>query len=254
MIIKWFAATTQKSCNLPAENEDAFGPVLENGSMTPCQNFRCILSDGATRSSFSGPFARSLVTGLLNTKVTINDLNPSISDARIAWEEQINQIDLPWHAQEKIKDGAYATVLLFQLVSDHLSGNTGKKWSAIAIGDTCLFHFRREQLLEKLPLHHSNEFNNHPPLVSSHKLRKYYFPDWEYSGEWFPGDDFILATDALAKWIYYRLESGNSPLAILKDKLSRKSRENNFSVWIELMRKKREIRDDDCTLIWIKTQ
>lgn len=250
--IKWHSATIPKSRSLIEENEDAFAPNLGNGEIHDCEFFQCALSDGATRSSFAGEFARIIVEQCALSQKNAG-IYSVISQTRSIWSQRIKSLDLPWHAQEKVKEGAYATLLWLQFFpkgTNHILWDN--HWRSTAVGDTCLFQFRKDQPLKHLPIKNSMEFNNHPPLISSHNRNSHPIEEWENSGSWESGDDFFLASDAMAKWILHSMEQKKNPATILKDRLTRKAKEGHFQEWIVQMRSRREIKDDDTTLIWIK--
>jgi hypothetical protein len=250
--VKWYASSVPKSCNRTDENEDAFAPEISNGEILETDFFQCAVSDGATRSSFAGEFSRTLV-GYCAGSRREEPFQNIIRESRSEWLGKIQALDLPWHAQEKVKEGAFATLLWLQFYpkgTNHVIWTN--YWRVIAIGDTCLFQFRKDQPVLFLPIKQSKEFNNHPALISSNSRHVLFAEDWEQSGSWQEGDDFFLITDALAKWTLQALEIGKCPSTIFKDRLTRRSKENHFKTWIELLRKKREIRDDDTTLIWLK--
>lgn len=250
--VKWHAATVSKSCNSIVENEDAFSPHLQDGEVIDLDFFQCALSDGATRSSFAGDFANILVQNCIQSQ-KVERLNQVIRSTQQSWHQLLEAKNLPWHAQEKVKEGAYATLLWLQFFpkgTNHILWNN--TWRAIAIGDSCLFQFRKDKIIKAIPLESSREFNNHPKLVSSHLHSNVGRDDWETTGNWDTGDDFFLATDALAKWTFQVLEQNHNPAFIFKDKLTRRSKDNFFAEWISQLRRNGEIRDDDTTLIWIK--
>jgi hypothetical protein len=252
LIVKWHAATVSKSCNSIEENEDAYSPHLPNGDLAGLDFFQCAIADGATRSSFAGDFANYLVETCVQSP-KIEHLNRVIRSSQQQWHQALQGKNLPWHAQEKVKEGAYATLLWLQFFpkgTNHILWNN--TWRAIAIGDSCLFQFRKDAVIKAIPLGSSREFNNHPSLISSHLHSSFGKDEWETIGNWDSGDDFFLATDALAKWTYQVIENHQNPVSIFKDKLTRKSKDHFFADWIGQLRRNGEIRDDDTTLIWIK--
>ena len=95
-------------------------------------------------------------------------------------------------------------------------------FSAVAVGDTCLFHTRDGDMLRAFPLEHSEQFNNAPKLVGArmsleqiHKKRSVW-PD----GQGRPGDRLWAITDALAQWCLAESEAGGNPWAELESLLT----------------------------------
>lgn len=253
-IVKWHSATVQKAGNSPLENEDQFSPVMENGAIVQSEVFRCALADGATQSIFARQWAKHLVDDYVEAKA-ISDLSSIVEKASKKWGQDVKNIALDWPAQEKMRKGAYSTLLgiEFGILSEnpHSRQDTGN-WCAFSIGDTCLFQYRKEFLVKSLPGKNEIVFNNSPKLIGSLASSKLPAEESPHIGDWRSGDDFFLMTDALAEWAYKCVERSVNVPGIIKDKLTRKSKTNSFSDWISNLRNQREIRNDDTTLIWIK--
>lgn len=252
LTVRWLSATLPKSSNKVEENEDAFFIGNGNNGYFHGENFQCSMSDGATRSSFSKYFAHSLVTASCDSTLS-GSMHQIMAKARAKWAAYIDTLNLDWAAREKTAEGAYATLLWVRFYPQGAANILWKNtWHANVIGDTCLFQFRKDIPVKILPVNKSSDFNNHPPLISSHMKTMHWREEWEYAGSWLAGDDFFLATDAMAKWILQTIESRKNPIPILKDRLSRKSEPTYFQQWISSLRRHKEIRDDDTTIIWLK--
>jgi hypothetical protein len=251
--MEWRAVTLPKSSHNAEENEDAFAPLLGNGDCVKESFFQCAVADGATRSNFSRIFADSLVNVSTNTERHAK-LPDVIQKARQQWYQTLVQKEPSRMDVEKMKEGAYSTILWMKFFPEGTDGNLSTNtWMAQAIGDTCLFQFRNENPIQILPIRRSSDFNNHPPLIGSGHSQIEALGEWEYSGSWESGDDFFIATDAMAKWILEQVEVGKKPDLTLKQRLARESGIINFDQWIQSLRAQKEIRDDDTTLVWLKT-
>lgn len=252
ILVKWYSATIQKSGNLAVENEDKYAPLFANGAIYHGKDFRCALSDGATKSSFSQSWANYLVTEFINSK-SDGSTNQFISSAIRKWKDEINTIELPWHTQEKLRKGSHATFLGFNLLAGDpdviypLGGN----WNAFCIGDSYLFHYRREEFVTSVPIDNGKVFNNRPKLIGSNQSNQEYESS-QFNGTWKSGDDFLLMTDAIAEWAFRSMKNNVNIPGVIKDKLTRKSKINFFSDWINHLRFTHEIKNDDTTVIWIK--
>ena len=251
LIIKWFSATLQKNGNQIKENEDKYAPILGNGAYFRTKDFRCAISDGATESSFSQIWADHLVNEYINSKFPDN--LGFISAAKSKWNGEVSKIEHTWVSREKIKNGSFATLLGFQLVAGDRENYypLGGKWKAIGIGDSCLFQFREDRSIIVIPINNRSGFHNRPSLLGTASANESYL-DHAFYGSWKSGDDFFLMTDALAEWSISNLRDGKNVSGILKDKLTRKSRDNLFSEWINSLRFRHEIKNDDTTVIWVK--
>lgn len=163
-------------------------------------------------------------------------------------------MDLPWHAEEKVKQGSFATLLWFRIRKGaQLSGGP---WRVFAIGDSCIVQIRGENIIEKHPIQHSTDFNRDPILISSLQHKNQFLEKTEpkpKTGKWLSGDDFFLMTDAFAQWFLKTHEDGGNPADEIK--LIINDAENSqikFDQWINQLRTRKLIRNDDTTLLWVK--
>jgi len=232
-----------KHGNTPAEYEDAFCP--KNNNQTVDTLFRAAIADGATEASFSKQWANLLVQAYCRAK--LNDDKKLIQHLPLLqkqWFAQITQKPLPWYAQEKLRRGAFSTLLGFTLHKNH--------YEAIAMGDSCLFHISGDKLENCLPLESSKQFNNCPPLLSSsvaynESIAKHLICN-KYNN-WKSGDEFYLMTDALACWFLQAYEKKRKPWVKM-----RCLRQSQFVKWIAELRNTKALHNDDVTLLRIITK
>jgi len=252
--IQWKACSLPKLGNSPAENEDAFSPEIEQQSFTAQTPFACAVADGATQTSFSRLWARLLVAEAARN-FQPERLPELIAAAQAKWLGYTASVELPWHAEEKVRQGAFATLLWMNIQppSARSTKNTGA-WHALAIGDTCLFQIRKKTLRAQFPTLSTADFNNHPWLLSTNPGRNTGFwnslDDLRTSGDWAAGDDFLLMTDALAAWFVH--EQAKTPLSrLLPRLLSVLTSTAEFSFWLKRLREDADIKNDDTTIVWI---
>lgn len=155
---------------------------------------------------------------------------------------------LPWYAEEKRRAGSFAA-----FVGLSFGGGEGRRWRAVALGDSCLFQLRGPSLVASLPLESHEQFNAHPPLApSSKRLLEAALGRAVYGrGEAAPGDLFLLMSDALSAWF---LESRARGRAALDEFASLTAGAENGAL-AELLRREREagrLRDDDAALARIE--
>jgi len=136
--ISWSPFSVQKFGNRPGDNEDSVSPRKHQTNQIIKRRFTCALSDGATSASFSSLWARLLVK--YSTRKSIGNIEDSIHEAQLEWSSTIKRIPLPWFAEEKVKQGAFATLVLLNTWLQRV--NETNKWKALIFGDSCLFHFR----------------------------------------------------------------------------------------------------------------
>jgi hypothetical protein len=248
LLVKAFWAP--KAGNSPDEYEDALAIDME------AQRFA--IADGATESSFAKQWAQLLTSGFV--------VNPGpllrkgerrsrkswilewLAPLQEAWHQGIDLNALPWFAEEKARSGAFATFLGMEL-EDPLSAGTPRRWKAIAIGDCVLFKVRNNQLKVAFPLNDPGKFSVSPDLICSNRARNQ--DGWKdvrvKRGEWYPGDVFLLSTDAFAQWFLTQEQAGNKPWSLVCSLSS----QGEFERLATQLRTERLVRNDDMTLITI---
>ena len=228
------------------EYEDAFWPAQRIDHSVPL--FRFAVADGATVTSFSGLWARMLVRdyckGHLRQKKTfLKRLIP----LQQTWRATVGQKPLPWYAEEKISQGAFASLLGFTIQGTQ--GGDQLRWDACAIGDSCLFQIRGDALIMQFPLTCSTQFNHHPTLLASNPASNGQLAShlrYE-SGQWQDGDAFYLMTDAMACWFLKAVEHEQSPWAIIRALGTEDGM--HFKEWIAQLHRDGQLHNDDVTLV-----
>jgi hypothetical protein len=235
--LRWRALRLSKRGNADDEYEDASAADVAAG--------RFAVADGASEASFAGLWARVLVEGFVQAPgKPWRDLD-WLAAQRKRWAEQVDSLSLPWYAQEKREQGAYATLLGLALwpARDDAPG----RWHAVAVGDTCLLHARGGRFLTSFPLSAAAEFDNRPNLLGSRRPTVEAEPEQAH-GRWQPQDRFLLMTDALAQWFLHQAEQGLDPLAAIDGLLAEPEPQAAFTDWIGQRRDHEALRNDDVTL------
>lgn len=214
------------------------------------------VADGATEGVLAGEWANITLRSLSKTIGEIQaakDVIPRLHAAVQTWERYKRLrtkngtkplTALPdWLETEAVARGAFATACVAWF------GDNGE-WICVAIGDSCVFHLRQNELLKVWPLSSSAEFNNSPYLVSSEAACN---ADIEthiktHQGYWQQQDHFYFATDALACWILNQYEKQILPWNKLLnfDPIAEPS---EFLHFVESARDSGEMRNDDTTLV-----
>jgi len=227
--LSWRGFSLPKAGNSQAEYEDAFGTDASQG--------RFAIADGASESSFAGPWAKGLVEGYIHNPGSWSRWLPG---ARKTWFETFQDHEFSWYTEEKFNEGAFATFL--GIAIDRLN----QKWQAVAVGDCCLFHMHDQILLHAFPVDRSSAFGNQPDLIgsrtSSSKINRL-----RMEGDWRLGDRMFLMTDALAQWFLQKMENQQEPW---KEIIALTNQEA-FEEWIGRIRENKELRNDDVTLMVI---
>lgn len=239
-----------KDGNSETEYEDAFAKRIDSGLLA------LALADGATESSFAAEWAKQLVRAFRDQQFTdLESLRSQVAECSSRWHEIIGRRRLRWYAAEKARQGAFATLLGVQFQTNPSGGERlpSGEWSAIAVGDTCLFQVRAHKLHDSFPIRSSRDFGDTPFLISSNFDRNQRV--WEAGveirlGEWQAGDLFIAATDALAAWFMRQSELDKHPWEQLL--YLAEMEENAFGVWVVEQRAAHQLKNDDVTLIVIR--
>lgn len=231
-----------KAGNRREEYEDAAWPVraLQGAGRT----FRCAVADGATESAFAGLWARQLVHWYGHHAVEhARPLAEQLTAEQEQWRSAVHSTPLPWYAEEKAANGAYAAFLGLRL---HETAAGAGTWSALAVGDCCVAHLRGDAVLATFPATDAAYFSSRPYLISSQPQRNAQLAAQTQvaAGEWQAGDQFWLMTDALAHWF---LAAAAAPVAELHAEAHGSRRA--FAGWIAGLRHTGALRNDDVTLL-----
>lgn len=198
------------------------------------------VADGASESSFAAMWAKNLVERFVEVQPSLSTILDWLKPLQNEWSEAIGGLSLPWYAEEKAQYGAFSTLAGLKLCG-------APNWSAIAVGDSCVFHVRRDELLSPFPLSSSGEFGNTPVLISSKPVKNRDLTSFvkQAAGTCELGDHFFLATDALARWCLTACEAGSQPwprLLALED-------HDAFLRFLDDERAVRQMQNDDVTLL-----
>jgi hypothetical protein len=233
--LAWRAFRVPKAGQTLQECEDAFAGSAGGG--------RFAVADGASESGFAGAWARLLARYYVRQPGAWARWLPA---ARRRWLAEVRVPDLPWYAEAKIEEGAFATLLGVHFADDRAS------WQAEAVGDSCLFQVRQGRLRRAFPVRRSDDFTSCPSLVGSQN------PDRRLArpgrsrlrGEWHEGDCLLLMTDALAHWFLKDAEADRRPWRELLEFRD----EGRFAEWVGRLRQVQALRNDDVTLVYIRAR
>jgi hypothetical protein len=151
--------------NSPAEYEDAFWPTDSRGPMP--LPIRLAVGDGATETSFSASWARLLVEDYGMGHLTDEMLPERLPPLRDRWMESVSREPLRWYAEEKLRAGAFSSLVGLTILPGSEAESVGGGWKAMAIGDSCLFQVRGDKLICAFPLDRTYKFDNRPILIPS---------------------------------------------------------------------------------------
>jgi serine/threonine protein phosphatase PrpC len=206
MPFEWRVFELAKEPEHPDQNQDAWWLNAQDGVAA--------IADGVTSGIFSRQWARIL------TRAAVEDWpNPSdeerfpawLVELRRQWEAEIDTSGLAWYQRAKLREGGFSTLVWLRLLdNDGLrDGRDQSSVEVMAIGDSCLFHVRDNEMLEAFPLETAREFDSSPLVLGSVDLNRddqLQFERLEISCR--AGDLLVLCTDAVAAWALQRREQG----------------------------------------------
>ena len=238
-----------KAGNAAQEYEDAYRACYPCG-FKDGRTARMAVSDGASESAFARDWANSLtaafVTRPLNLDALTEDaLREWLAPAQKEWHSRVPWSEIPWHGEAKARAGAFAT-LLGVTVAAPSEDPARLCWNAMAVGDSCLFIVRDDQLHASFPLEDPSLFDNNPSLICSNPAGTDGL--WQRAehagGECEAGDLFLLASDALARWLLVENAAGRKPWETLMS-----LDEDSWPGWVQEQRDGSLMGNDDMTLL-----
>jgi hypothetical protein len=220
------------------------------------------LADGASLASYSAIWAEILVRqwvkkGLPQSRWHTDPILDWLKPLQAEWDTHVPWDSLDYYPRKKARMGGQATFLGVRFRS---SGPRRMKWSALAIGDTCLLHLRRGLVHGSFPLRDPGHFSNHPKLLVS--VPGVLTPDMleadglMLTGTLGVGEYMLLCTDALAAHLLQRGKDA-SYMAAFSNALIYPGEEEageNFRRWVSEQRSAGAMVNDDVTLVVIGTQ
>lgn len=195
-----------KSGNAETEWED--GAAAFPGDPATGRDPRFAVADGATQGFASARWAQQLVAGFVGADdpqstpaLTRDALYRWVGTAQGRWRDDPRSAEASSLQRIKLETvGSFATFL-----GCELSGVDGSRprWTAVAIGDSVLFHVRRLELLTQFPNIPADGFGYNPDGLSTRPqaLEETFARLAVGQGELADGDRLYLATDAFAHWM-----------------------------------------------------
>jgi hypothetical protein len=237
--LRWLALHLPKGGHSEDEYEDAWAARPSAG--------RFAVADGASESSFAGLWARELTEGFVAAPRPC-DVPSWLGAPRRRWSEAVMGLELPWYAEMKRDQGAFAAFVGLR-VRRPTPARPGA-WKAVAVGDSCLIRVRERGAVHAFPVKRASEFGNLPALIGS---REDAAPAPRCcSASLRPGDRLLLMTDALAQWFLQCHEQGDRPWDALARLLTAERPADAFAEWVEGLRGHDEMRNDDVTFLLVE--
>jgi hypothetical protein len=237
-----------------AEWEDGAGHDV--GDPTTGRNARCIVADGATEAYDSIRWVGQLVDSFLGIQPAGGA--PALTDQ--AMDEWFGLMQDRWlknaptafgsiFEERKFHDaGSFATLLGCEILG---LDSPRPSWSAVALGDTVLFHVRAGRVLRQFPGLVPGDFGLDPEGVFTQPSARERMRDGlaHDAGELAVGDRLFLATDALAAWM---IRAGSAEDGLLWRTLDGLHHPTTFRRVIADRRQTGEMKNDDVTLMRVE--
>jgi hypothetical protein len=185
----------------------------------------------------------------------------SLKRLQRCWLRLVNRRPLPWYLEAKVRRGAHAALVGLSIRDGQPAESFGGSWEVAAVGDSCFFHVRADELLTVAPISTSDRFNNMPHLISTDASASFGLDASRLtvvSGEWRPRDSFYLATDALAQWALAEHEAGRHPWPLFRglnhtaDQGRGGSESRSFEEVVAELRENGGLHNDDTTLLRVE--
>jgi hypothetical protein len=240
----------EKSGNRQDENEDAAEVALERGIIA--------VADGSTEGAYSRDWARALTVYL--ARVAAPDDLPTDQESLPSAVQRVLEYwrtakpaapteAVPWFVERAMEQGGFATVLLARIAPSE----QGFGWSAIAVGDSCLFHIDDAlRIATHVPALTYADFGSSPHLLSSAGRGNLTSIQNARvaAGQLLTGQRLFLATDALAAWVLK--DSVEGAEGRVSELLTASGSEQLFSDFVAAQRSSGDLRNDDTTLVVVE--
>ncbi|MBK9260204.1 MAG: protein phosphatase 2C domain-containing protein [Polyangiaceae bacterium] len=204
------------------------------------------VADGASVSFLPGPWAQFLVDAACTSGLpTKRELTRWLAGPREQWRKRQAEAAAGgawWNNQ-----GRRGAATFCGIAVEHK--NDLVEWSAVTIGDACVFLVCGNNLLRSLPLESSAGFNSTPRcLFSTPSDPEPEINIWKDNAT--TEDVFILATDALAKWLLQRHEAGMP----VWNRISQIASEDELLQLVDQERDANRMENDDVTLLVVRME
>jgi len=255
-----FSVPKRGSAQQECEDSTWVGPDGLGAGEFDINRLRIVVADGASESLLAGRWARRLTstfgTGKSSTRAKPNFI-ATYNTAVDAWAKEMDEYEvereergspIQWYEEPGLAKGAHSTVVVVEI----FDGKQGIPpfWRAAAIGDSCVFQVRNEELVASFPIQEEEAFSFSPSLLSSRGgendvIRRHIGLT---GGAWDHEDSFYIVTDALAAWFLRIARNGGHPWEPLRD-MNTVDFDLDFESWVNAQRDAGDMHDDDTTLV-----
>jgi len=242
-----------KAGSSDTEWEDGAG--ADPGDPATGRDARCIVVDGATEAYDSIRWFGLLVDAFLGLDA---GERPALTDGAMdqwfglvqeRWQQGAPRSFATFFEERKFReDGSFATLL-----GCEIQGLDGRRpgWSAVALGDTVLFHVRHGQVVTQFPALAAEDFGLDPDGVfTDPSARGRMRSRLQRATGWLAvGDLLYLATDAFAQWMVHANSAHSGQLWPM---LAGLGHPEEFRRLVSDERRARGMKNDDVTLMRVE--
>ena len=130
---------------------------------------RAAVADGASDAAFAREWAKTLVDAFVSAPPEPDDLDDDalatwLAPPQQAWHDAVPWDRIPWHGEAKARAGAFAT-LVGLTIGAAPNDPAALRWRAMAVGDSCLFVVRGDDLAVSFPVDDAAQFDNNPRVA-----------------------------------------------------------------------------------------
>lgn len=199
-----------KDVGHPEEYQDACAIDPEQGIAA--------VADGVASAIFSRQWAEILAQATVADPPDVGDDEAFagwLAERRGSWNEAIDVSGLAWFQKAKLPLGAFSTLVWVRVepMDDEREGAFGAyRLEGYAIGDSCLFHCRRGELVRMFPMENAAQFEADPVVLGSVDLNRDQLQKFVALDETCYDDDtLVLCSDAIAEWAVRGIEADAPP-------------------------------------------
>jgi hypothetical protein len=203
----------------------------------------CAVSDGASISFDSGPWAEVLCRKFIETPdITLEWLASAVAEYQLGYDRD----GMSWSHQAAFDRGSFATLL------GVLCSNDRQVARIFALGDTLLAFIDNGRVVRTIPYVHPDEFDKAPMLLSTNRLENRALDQETINEAWcelvlasHETPMLLLMTDAIGRWLL------NDPSPDRVATLLNLQDAYSFGKFVEEERSNGRLKRDDSTLVVI---
>ena len=220
----------------------------EDATAFDLQGRRFAIADGVSSAIFSDIWAKILVDAAVEGDIPLDDTEAMVkwlTPLRAQWKKLLPETMNHWQ-EIKLREtrGSHSTLLGVNVID-----NKGEIYfESYSIGDCCMFVFRDGKLQASFPGEDAAFFGLNPTSLPSSRIPRERHQAEHYRGSLEVGDSVVLASDAIASWMFKQLEAGKDVDLEFFERIE----SLQWSEWVRDSRIEKRMRVDDVTLLMFR--